>query len=251
MTGRPTSLANEEWLLKPFPQQTRTKFEIINDILLFIPKYLSELQYEISYAADIFEQDSAKQRFRQNIGFMKRDLDELQSHILQFLKSIPPRDPTLMDENSPHYHDLYDFTSPIHAKIAAMHACARIIILGILSSTTLSPPPWPCFFPIENWRDGTLITEIEEASKRIISASHHLSRFMIGCAYSRMILPLQLVGQMSPNQGQRAEAKNILESWYKDTPVKGLTLLALQAIDATSKSMPDFGPSDGFRSHVM
>ncbi|KAI7976905.1 hypothetical protein EIK77_010136 [Talaromyces pinophilus] len=235
MTGRPTCLANEEWLLKPFSQEKRTKFEIINDTLLLIPRYLSELQYELSYAVDMFEHDSAKQRFTQKIHLMKRDLDELQSHILQFLQPIPPRDTNSTNENGPHYHGSYDFTSPIHAKIAAMHACARIIILGILSSKTLSSPLWPCFFPIENWHDGPLITEIEESSKRIISASQHLSRFMIGCAYSRMILPLQLVGQMSPSQAQRTEARNILKSWYNDTPVKGLTSLALQAIDATSK----------------
>lgn len=251
MTGRPTCLSNEEWLFKPFPQQTRSKFEIINDTLLLIPKYLSELQCELSYAVDTREQVSAKQRFMHKIDLRKRDLDELRGHILQFLQPMPPRDPISADGNSPDYHDLYDFTSPIHAKIVAMHACARIIILGIQSSTTLSPPLWPCFFPIENWHDRSLITEIEEASKRIISASLHLFRFMIGCAYSRMVLPLQLVGQMSPSQAQRAEARNILESWYNDTPVKGLTLLALQAIDIVSNSMPNFGPSVDIRSHVI
>lgn len=243
MTGRPTCLADEEWLLKPFPQQTRTTFEIINDILLLIPKYVSELQYGPSFAVGKFEQDSAKQKFMRRIDSMKNDLDGLQSHILQFLRPIPSRDPSLTDNNTPYHHDSYDFTSPVHAKIVAMHACARIIILGILSSTSLSLPAWPCFFPIENWHDETLIADIEEASKRIISASQYLSRFIIGCAYLRMILPLQLVGQMSPNQAQRAEARNILESWYKDTPVKGLTLLALQAIDTASYSIPGLGVS--------
>lgn len=188
----------------------------------------------------MLEQNSVKQIFMRNFDLMRRDLDELGGCILQYLKPMPsskdstsPQDTSTKD-NSSHCDDLYDFASPIHAKIVAMHACARIIILGILSSTTLSPSPWPCFFPIENWHDGTLILEMEEASKRIISASQYLSRFMIGCAYARMVLPLQLVGQMSPSQSQRAEARNILQSWYNDTPVKGLTMLALQAIDTAS-----------------
>ncbi|QGA14318.1 hypothetical protein EYB26_001971 [Talaromyces marneffei] len=249
MTGNPTCLANEEWLLTPFPQQTRTKFEIINDILLLIPKYLSELRKELYYAVDTFKQDSAKQKFIWMIDSMKKDLDELQGHILQFLRPMPSsRDSILApdigtNENEPDYCDLYDFTSPIHAKIVAMSACARIVILGILSSTTLSTPPWPCFFPIENWHDETLVAEIEEASKQILSASQYLSQFIIGCAYSRMILPLQVVGQMSPNQAQRETARNILESWYNDTPVKGLTLLALQAIDTTSYYLSGLGVS--------
>ncbi|KAL3709162.1 hypothetical protein TMatcc_002951 [Talaromyces marneffei ATCC 18224] len=249
MTGNPTCLANEEWLLTPFPQQTRTKFEIINDILLLIPKYLSELRKELYYAVDTFKQDSAKQKFIWMIDSMKKDLDELQGHILQFLRPMPSsRDSILApdigtNENEPDYCDLYDFTSPIHAKIVAMSACARIVILGILSSTTLSTPPWPCFFPIENWHDETLVAEIEEASKQILSASQYLSQFIIGCAYSRMILPLQVVGQMSPNQAQRETARNILEFWYNDTPVKGLTLLALQAIDTTSYYLSGLGVS--------
>lgn len=250
MTGKPTCLANEEWLLKPFLQQTRTKFEIVNDILLLIPKYLSELQSDLSHAIDMFEQDSTKQKFMQKINLMKKDLDELESQVFQFLQPIPSRDPTSTNENSSYHNGIYNFTSPIHAKIVAMHACARMIILGIQSSTTLSPPLWPCFFPIENWHDESLIAGIEESSKRIVSASHHLSQFMIGCAYSRMILPLQLVGQMSPSQVQRAEARNILESWYNDTPVKGLTLLAMQAIDTTS-DLPNIAASHEFSSHVM
>jgi hypothetical protein len=258
MTGRPTCLADEEWLYQPFSQQMRTKFDIIDDILLLIPKYLSELRDELSYAVDIFQQESAKQKFLRGIDSMKQDLDELQSHILQFLQPTSSSKESASapnigtHENNPDYYGSYNYTNPIQAKIVAMHACAKIIILGILSSTTLSSlSPWPCFFPIENWHDETLIAEIEEASKQILSASQYLSQFIIGCAYIRMILPLQLVGLMSPNQSQRAEVRNILESWYKDTPVKGLTALALQAVDTESNSMPNFGLPDEVPLYVL
>lgn len=250
MTGRSTCLANEEWLLKPFLQQTRSKFELINDTLLLIPKYLSELQHDLSHAVDMSEEDSAWQDLKQKINLMKKDLDELESHIFQFLQPIPSSNPSSTNDSSSDHHYLYNFTSPIHARIVAMHACARIIILGILSSTTSSSPRWPCFFPIEDWHDESLIAEIKEACKRIISASQYLSRFMIGCAYSRMVLPLQLVCQMTPSQAQRAEASNILKFWYNNTPVKGLTLLAIQAIDMVS-NLPNPEASDGFLSHVM
>lgn len=248
MTGRSTCLANEEWLLKPFFQQTRTKFELINDTLLLIPKYLSELQHDLSHAIDMSEGDSARQKLKQKIYIMKQDLDELENHILQFLQPIPSRHPSSTNENNSYHYYSYNFTDPIHANIVAMHACAQIIILGILSSTTSSPPRWPCFFPIEDWHDGGLTAEMKEACKRIISASQYLSRFMIGCAYSRMVLPLQLVGQMSPSQAQRTEARTILKSWYNDTPVRGLTLLALQAIDTTC-NLPISEASDDFLSH--
>lgn len=237
VTGIPTCLANDEWLSKPFPCETRSANRIINDTLLSIPKYLSELQYELSSALDPCERNRAEQEFLQKIDCMKRDLDQLHVHILQFLQSMPlgqgstPASIIATAEFNLEGECLYNFTSPIHAKTVAMHACATITVLGILSSTNLSLSHKSCFFPIEDYRDENIIFQIEEASKRIISASQYLSRFAIGCAHVRMILPLQLVGQASTNPAQRARARMILESWYKDTPVKGLTRLAMQAID--------------------
>ncbi|EED22788.1 hypothetical protein TSTA_062750 [Talaromyces stipitatus ATCC 10500] len=246
--GKPTCFANDEWLSTPFTQLPKSLSERINDMLLLIPRYLHELQIELFNTFDELERHNVRKAFMHKIGSVKRDLDEIRRRKSQSLKRVRSRErsvPNSEDDDNPLYHTSYEYTSPIQARIVAMEACARIIIMSIELSSTTRTPPWPCFFPIEDWNNENLTIEVEGASRDIIFASQYLSRFMIGCAYIRMILPLQVVAQMSPNHDQRVTARNILESWYKETPIKGLTTRALQAIDAPSNHRLVSGSLDG------
>jgi hypothetical protein len=247
MTGNPTCLTDETWLSIPFSHSFKSNSEKINDILLTIPRFLFELRAKLSCTADLTEEEHLKHGFMQRIGHLMETLDNIQRHMSQSAISNPYFSSQYSTTNlnvDDRYLDCcssYKFSNAIEAKDVAMHACARIVIFGILASGTLSSQlSSACSFDMQSYYSDQDITRgIEQASTSVLSAATFLSQVEIGCAYIRMILPLQLVAQVSPSHGQRVIARTILQSWWREKPIKGLAGLALQSIDSGSYNLLD------------
>lgn len=228
----------------PFSQFRKSNSEKINDILLTIPKYLAELRAEQLYTAEEIEKHILKQDFIRKIGLLEDKLDEISGHMLpkevnssscsdNYCTTNSINDQNREFCNSSHY------TTALQAKDIAMHACCKIILLHIMSSASQRyPAPSFCTLHLHNSKhdEGTL-KHIEAYSTSILDVAKYLSQFHIGCAYVRMALPLQLVGEVSPSPEQRESAKSILHIWWETTPIKGLTRSALDSIESTAVSV--------------
>ncbi|OKL58079.1 hypothetical protein UA08_06666 [Talaromyces atroroseus] len=242
-TGNPTCLAEEAWLSIPFFHSLKSNSEKINDILLLMPSYLFELRAKLSCITDLTESERIKNEFMQKLSHILEALDGMQIPIAQLENPSPYFSnkyyTDLDDQSLDYYRGSYSFSTAIEAKEIAMHASARIIILCILSSVTLSSSlsSASCFVIQSYYGDEDITREIEQASTSILSAAMFLSQVEIGCAYVRMVLPLQLVAQVSRNHTQRTAARTILQSWWKEKPIKGLTGLALRSIDSGSSNL--------------
>lgn len=220
MTGKSTCLAEERWLTVPFMHTAKSPLDRTNDSLLVMMKYVSWLEAGPADFIDRIEPKLDEQSVMKFYGFMG-DLDEIWNQISHW--EIPQA--SCDDSETGKYSSgcVYTYTNAHQANTVAIHGLARLILVRLLDSQT-SP------LVMEDKEQMTV-----QASASILSAATYLSTFDIGCAYLRIITPLQIVAQRSPNSAQRDCAVQILQQWWTERPLKGLAWKALQTISLNDK----------------
>lgn len=220
MTGKPTCLAEERWLTGPFMYTAKSPLDRINDCLLVMMTYVSWLE---ARPANLIHQPESTldDQSITKLSSLMGDLDDIWSQISHW-EIRRACDDSETDQYSSLY--VYTYTNAHQANSAAIHGLARLILLLLLDCQT-SPMG-------REAREQMMV----QASASILSAATYLSTFDIGCAYLRIITPLQIVAQRSPNSEQRDCAVHILQQWWAERPLKGLAWKALQTISFSYNS---------------
>lgn len=231
MTGKSTCLAEEKWLAVPFMYTKKSPLDRINDFLLVMMDYASRLGIKPAESAHKIASTLDDQSIMKLSGLMS-DLDQIWSQISHW--EIPR---ACDDSETGQYssESVYTYTNAHQANSVATYSLARLIVLLLLDRQT------PSYFTLTKPMDNEDNEEtMMQASASIISAATYLSTFDIGCAYLRIITPLQIVAQHSPSPAQRDCAVYILQQWWAERPLKGLTWKALQAISLSNKKSTFF-----------
>jgi flagellin-specific chaperone FliS len=196
-----------------------------NDCLLVMMDYISQLETRFADWTDQIEPTLDDKAIMKLSGLMS-DLDEIWSQISHWEISRACDD-LETDPYSSEY--VYTYTNAYQANSVAIHSLARLILLLLLGHQTSSS-----YFALPADQKDK-VEKMTHASTSIISAAACLSTFDIGCAYLRIITPLQIVAQYSPRRRQRDCAVQILQQWWAERPLKGLTWKALQPISLSNK----------------
>ncbi|CRG84230.1 hypothetical protein PISL3812_01543 [Talaromyces islandicus] len=222
MTGKSTFLAEERWLTVPFMHTDKSPLDRINDCLLVMMNYISQLEVGPVDWTNHIEPPLDGQSTMVLSGLMS-DLDEIWSQISHW------EIPRVFEDDSERGHDssefVYTYSNAHQANSVAIYSLARLILLLLLDRQISS------HFTLSADKEGMMM----QASASILSAARYLSTFDIGCAYLRIITPLQIVAQHSPSSAQRDCAVHILQKWWAERPLKGLTWKALQRIASNNK----------------
>jgi hypothetical protein len=219
MMRKSTCLAEEKWLTVPFMHTTKSPLDRINDCLLVMTNYVSWLEAKPAGLTDPIESTLDDQCIMR-LSSLTVNLDEIWSQISHW------EIPRLRDDSETGQYSsecVYTYTNAHQANSIAIHGLARLILLLLLDRQTS---------PMVKGDNGEMVMQ---ASASIISAATYLSTFDIGCAYLRIITPLQIVAQRSPSNSQRDCAVHILQQWWAERPLKGLTWKALQTISLSNK----------------
>ncbi|QKX58231.1 uncharacterized protein TRUGW13939_05352 [Talaromyces rugulosus] len=219
MTGKSTCLAEEKWLTVPFMYTTKSPLDRINDCLLVMMNNVSWMEDRPAGLIDPTKSTLDDQCIIR-LSCLMVELDEIWSQISHW---EIPRSGDNSETGQFSSGCVYTYTNAHRANSVAIHSLARLTLLLLLDRQT-SP-----------MGKGDYREMIMQASASIISAATYLSTFDIGCAYLRIITPLQIVAQRSPSNSQRDCAVHILQQWWAEKPLKGLTWKALQTISLSNK----------------
>ena len=189
MTGKSTCLVEDKWLTTPFMHTGKSPLDRISYCLLVLMKYLSWLE-------PTTEPVSKDVSIMKLFSFMS-DLDEIWSQISHWESHRACHG----DEYPPEC--VYTYTNAHQANTVATHGLARLILLLLLDRRPGSHLTLPVKVMGSEYKEGMMA----QASASIISAAAYLSAFDIGCAYLRIILPLQFVAQHSPQLSRRWRAR--------------------------------------------
>ena len=128
--------------------------------------------------------------------------------------------------------------NPFTAIAISFYNTAQILLLSILSdlrasqtnsSSVVDPSTPPSSIPDE------YLGEIEAHSASIISLADMVSQPECGTAYVSMILPLRVLGDLSPSAEQRARCRTILGIWKAKGGIGGMMC------DGSLKTMKGYG----------
>lgn len=217
--------ANEEWLTVPFSDRPKTVFDRIIDVLIRLPlcaphlgsSFLSKNSPVGSRPESIL--DMELKRLKDELDMLWYDLRmKASSHgwdgdFFQGKFGFDFNHPTSTTDRGT---EKDAFTSAI----IALYNTARIIVLSLFAQIRT-----PLILSDE---------QITVHSASILHAAEFLHEHDIGCAYIRLLLPLKVVGLLSPETTHRERARTLLETWRQRSGMKGICEVVLSEMDKES-----------------
>ncbi|KAB8229864.1 uncharacterized protein BDW43DRAFT_314513 [Aspergillus alliaceus] len=212
MTGKISPLAGEPWLTIPFSLSKKSSSDLVNDILLAMPRYLSALNAdETASETSRLSREDIVQDLMNHLQNLAGIWSQISQHEHPIAESTQPTIPQSVELTQ-----RYTYDNPYHAKVIANYRTAHLLAFSLLS----------IILPCHDWDVAPFLDD----SASILSAAGYLEECDIGCAYFQMVFPLRLVAQHSPCATRRRVAIDMLKRWCGEKPVRGLANSALEAI---------------------
>ena len=202
--NEPVRFVSQEWESVPYiGLPSKPTFERVMDIIISVLGVLAV--YNDSASSDAGERNITIRRLRSNLETLWNEYSKIHNTKEQATFSE--------DETQG-----CTYRDAIAALTRAYFACAFLILRSI------SPVATTSFSSSGNQ------VSIDPAVV-ILSCVTYLESKAIGCAYTRMVLPLVLVALKSPWAVQRQCARDKLQSWIAQKRMAGLCMIALYFIE--------------------
>jgi hypothetical protein len=242
----PSIFATEEWLTIPFQCRPKSVFDKVIDVITKISSMISRLEAR-QFKEDSPEAEIQRILVKKEATKTKEQLDQWWDKELRdasrthgwngdHFRGVPGFDfdydclqpktsftkgPMMIQYSDKSIGTEYPTAQPTghevkfygESRATAFYSTARILILSILND--LGSPP------------SLFKEQMEAHCESILSVATFLTRFDIGYAYVRLMLPLTLVSRLSLLSSQKERAQLVLQSWSQKGGVAGLCEVVL------------------------